>query len=401
LAHHYTEAGLFAQAIPYWRRAGERAVGRSAPQEAIGHLARGLALLPALRDTSARYQQELQLQITLGPALIATKGQAAQEVRQVYTRARELCQQLGETSQLFSVLLGLRRFYLVQVELKIARELGEQLLRLAQEEGDPRLLVEAHEALALPLFWLGELPSARAHLEQGIARYDPQHHRFHVARHGQDPGVLCRLYQALTLWHLGYPDQALESARGALALSEELSHPYTSVFALFLAAWVHQYRREGPAAQTLAERMMALCEEYGFPFWLAEGAIFRGAALVEQGLLKEGIESLREGVSAHQATGVELARPYFLGLLAEAYEKGGQREQAWATLTQAVVLVKEKGERMWEADLHRLKGSLRQQPGPACPASRLSPAGQFLTPAVTHSVCNLEMEAQTYFQQSI
>ena len=66
-------------------------------------------------------QKELLLQTALGPALIAAKGQAAPDVAKVYTRARELCRQLGETPQLFPVILGLRRFYLVQTELQTAR----------------------------------------------------------------------------------------------------------------------------------------------------------------------------------------------------------------------------------------------------------------------------------------
>jgi predicted ATPase/class 3 adenylate cyclase len=402
IAHHYTEAGLLREAIPYWQRAGQRAVERSAHAEAIGHLNRGLALLQALPEASARLEQELHLRITLGAALIATKGQASPDVEKTYNRARELCQQLSETSQLFSVLLGLRRFYLVQVKLRIALELGEQLLRLASEERNSALLVEAHEALGLPLFWLGELPRTRAHLEQGIALYDPQHHRFHVSRHGQDPGVLCRLYEALTLWHLGYPDRALQSAGEAVAFSQRLSHPYTSVFALFLAAWVHQYRREAPAARELAERMIALSEEYGFLFWLAEGAIFRGAALVEQGKLDEGLKSICQGVSAHQATGVELARPYFLGLLADAYEKTGQKEQSWAALTEALTLVNEKGERMWEAELYRLKGTLVLQgsirDAQTVVASSQAPGCDVLRSGHNFSV---EIEAERYFQQSI
>jgi predicted ATPase len=291
----------------------------------------------------------------------------------------------------------------VQVELQIARELGDQLVRLAQDQRDTPLLVEAHEALGLPLFWLGELTSARTHLEQGTALYDPKHHRFHVSRHGQDPGVLCRLYEALTLWHLGYPDQALQSAREALNLSEQLSHPYSRVFALFLAAWVHQYRREGQAVQALAENMMALCEEYGFPFWLAEGAIFRGSALVEQGRLEDGLKFIRQGISAHQATGVELARPYFLGLLAEAYERGRQKKEASATLAEAVLLVNEKGERMWEAELYRLKGTLAQQHGHVRSAQGRSPLAGELTSDVLQSAGSspANTEAQTCFQRSI
>src|SRR5262249_47805427 len=111
LAHHYTEAGVPGKALPYWQRAGERAVQRSAYVEAVAHLSQGLALLTTLPVTPERLQQELDAQITLGPALMATKGQPSPDVAQAYARARELCQQVGETPQLFSVLGGLHRFY--------------------------------------------------------------------------------------------------------------------------------------------------------------------------------------------------------------------------------------------------------------------------------------------------
>ncbi len=303
LAHHYTEAGLLEQAILYWQQAGQRAIERSAHAEAISHLTKGLELLKALPNTPEHIQKELLLQTALGPALIATKGQAAPDVAKVYTRARELCQQLGETPQLFPVILGLRRFYLVRAELQTARKLGEQLLSLAQNVQDSSLLLEAHGALGLPLFWLGELTSARAHLEQGITLYDPQQHGSHVFLYGQDPGVLCRLYAAFTLWHLGYPDQALQRVHEALTLAQNLFHPYSLAFALFIAAWVHQYRREEYAVQQRVEEMMRLCHEYGFPFWLAEGTILQGWVLIEQGKYEEGVGQIRQGVAAHRDTG--------------------------------------------------------------------------------------------------
>ena len=168
LAHHYTEAGLMAQAIPYWQRAGQRALQRSANLEAMAHLTKGLEVLATLPDTPERAQQELVLQTTLGPALIATKGYAAPEVLHAYARARELCQQVGETPQLFQVLRGLWYFYLIRVELQTARELGEQLLTLAQQVGDPALRLEAHYALGNTLNYLGEFAAAQAHFAQGM-----------------------------------------------------------------------------------------------------------------------------------------------------------------------------------------------------------------------------------------
>ena len=174
LAHHYTEAGLIAQALPYWRQAGQRALERSAYVEAISHLTKGLEVLRTLPDTMDHTQQELDLQTILGLVLIASKGYASPDVERVYAQARALCQRMGETIQLFPVLRGSWLFYLNRGELQVARELGEQLLRLAQGAQDPLLLLEAHSAPGVTLFWLGELARARAHLEQSIAFYERQ-----------------------------------------------------------------------------------------------------------------------------------------------------------------------------------------------------------------------------------
>ena len=204
LAHHYTEAGLVAQAIPYWQQAGQRAVQRSANPEASSYLTTALGLLNTLPDTSERQQQELHLQITLGPALITTKGYAAPEVEHAYTRARSLCQQLGETPHLAPVLFGLFAVSFVRAELQTAREFGQQLLHLASLLHNPTLFLEAHIALGATLFHLGEFVQAREHLEQGVALYDVrQHHSAALLYGGQDPGVMSLSYTAWALWFLG------------------------------------------------------------------------------------------------------------------------------------------------------------------------------------------------------
>ena len=192
LAHHYTEAGLIAQAIPYWQQAGQRAIQRSANVEAISHLTKGLELLKTLPDTPERTQQELTLQIALGPALMATKGYAAPEVEHAYTRARELCQQVGETPQLFPVLLDCGCFIYVRAELQTARELGEQLLTLAQRQQDPALLLEAHRALGayLVLSWRVGLQPERT-WSRALPSTIPSSTAPSPSCYGQDPGVAC------------------------------------------------------------------------------------------------------------------------------------------------------------------------------------------------------------------
>ncbi len=362
LAHHYTEAGLRNQAIPYWQQAGQKAVERSANAEAIAHLTKGLELLKGLPDTRERIQQELLLQATLGPALIAAKGYAAPEVERAYARALELCRQVGETPQLFPVLAGLRIFHLIRAEHQMARELGEQLFSLVQSLQDPALLLVVHVALGQTLFWLGELAPARSHLEQSIALYDPQQHRsFAFLYGGYDPGVACFCLAARTLWHLGYPDQALKRIHETITLAQELAHPFSLASNLHSAAWLHYFFREGQATQERAEALIALSADQKFPHWVAWGTILQGWALAEQSQVGEGIAQMRQGLAAWQAVGAGVDRPRFLAMLAEAFGKGGQTEEGLTVLAEALTVVHKTGECVHEAELYRLKGQLTLQ----------------------------------------
>jgi predicted ATPase len=227
LAHHYTEAGLVAQAIPYWQRAGQRAIERSANVEAISHLSKGLELLMTLPDTAERTQHELAFLTTLGPALMATKGYAAPEVVQAYTRARELCQQVGETPEHFLVLYNLWVFYVIRAEHQTTLELGEQCFQLAQRVQDATLLLMAHFMLGASWFYRGSPALACTHLEHMMALYDPEHHHV-LAYHygGFDPGIVGLIFYAWALWLRGYPVQARAHSAKALSLAQQLAHPY-------------------------------------------------------------------------------------------------------------------------------------------------------------------------------
>src|SRR5206468_3790451 len=152
LAHHYTRSGNTEKAVEYLHLAGQQAVQRSAYAEAITHLTTALELLTTLPDTRERTQQELLLHLTLGMPLQAIRGFSSPEVKATFTRAWDLCHQVGETRQLFPVLSGLRTFHHVGGEFRTARELGEQLLGLAQREQDPALLMEAYRGLGSTLF---------------------------------------------------------------------------------------------------------------------------------------------------------------------------------------------------------------------------------------------------------
>ena len=352
LAHHYSRSGKTEKAVTYLHLAGQQAVQRSAHAEAISHLTTAIELLETLPHTSERDRQELTLQIALGAALMATKGWAAQEVEKVYIRARELCKYMGETSQLFSVLFGLQAFYVHRAKLQTARELAEQSYSLAQRLQDPALLLEAHHLLVYNLVYLGEFTLAREYSD-GIALYNPHPH----SPISDDPVVCCLSHRAFALWALGYPDQALKSAYDALTQAQRLSHPLSLAVALTFAAVLHQFRRERQTDQEKAEAVMTLSTEQGFQYWLAWGIILQGWALTDE-RQEEGIAQICQGLTAYQATGSESWRPYHLTLLAEGYRKAQQADEGLTVVVEALALVDKTGERLWEAELYRLKGEL-------------------------------------------
>ncbi|WER50239.1 adenylate/guanylate cyclase domain-containing protein [Cupriavidus sp. WKF15] len=358
LAYHFSRSGNTSKAVEYLQRAGRQAVQRSADAEAVTHLTLALTLLATLPESPERAKQELMLQLTLGPALMVTRGFAAPEVGAAYTRALALCQQFGETTQLFTALMGLRTFYTVRAELRTARELAEQLLGLAEQAQDPALLLQARRALGANLFYLGELVPARARLEAAMALYDPQQHRSHAFVYGLEPGVQGLALIAMDLWMLGYPDQACTRSQEALALAQSPSHPSDSADALIAAAEVRLFRGEVQTALDLAQALVALATDYGLPYGLACGTLLSGCALAAGGHVQEGLDLIQKGLSAYRETGAELQRTHFLALLAETCARAGQVEAGLATVAEALEVVERTGERLHEAELHRLKGEL-------------------------------------------
>ncbi len=363
LAVHFEQGREYRKAVQYLQQAGENAVQRSANVEAISHLTKGLELLKTLPHTSELVRQELGLQMTLGPVLMAAKGYAAPEVERAYARARELCQQSGETPQLSQVLSGLCGVYVVRAEHRTAYELGEQLLSLAENQHDTTCLIQAHYTLGASSFLLGELTAARVHLEQSLALYTLQEHRFLAFVYGHDPGMSSLSFAALALWQLGYPDQALKSSEAAVTLAREVAHPFSLAYALTIVAWCHQLRGVGQRAKEQAEAGIALSTEHGVPLFLAMGAILRSWALAEQGQGEEGIAQIRQGMAAQRATGAEIFFPSYLAMLAEAYGKVGQAEEGLTFLAEALATVKRTEERYWEAELYRLYGKLSLRRG--------------------------------------
>ena len=359
LAHHYTEAGVLVQALPYWQLAGTRALQRSANREAIAHVQRGLALLAALPDPALRTQHELDFLTTLGPALMATQGYAAPDVVQTYTRARALCHQVGETPEHVPVLWNLWLAYLARADHQTALELGEHCLQLAQRAQEAALLLEAHYALGVSWFLLGNPVLACTHLEQTIALYDPaQHHELAYRYGGIDAGMAgCGVY-AWALWLRGYPAQARVQSAKALAWAQQRAQPFSLARTLYYDALLCQLQRDAPAAHAQADAAITVATAQHFALARASGLIMRGWALAVQEHSLEGLVQIRQGLDTYRVTGAAYQQPHFLTLLAEVSGLLGQPDTGLAALDDALLLVEQTGERYYEAELHRQRGEL-------------------------------------------
>lgn len=358
LALHFEKGREYKNAVRYLHQAAGNALQRSASREAIALLTKAQKLLSALSDSPERVQQELEIQVSLGSALMIADGFGSSTASQAYARARELCQQAGETPRLFSVLRGLGRFYMLQADYPVAREIGEQQLKLASTLNAPERLLEGHQQLAHVFFHTGHSRKAQQHLEQAIKIYDPQKHSSHSSFYGQDARVTCQALAPLALWTLGHPNRALKRCQQALKLGRSFGYPPSLAFALSFAASFFYYRRDLAAVQQQAEELIALATEQDFPLWLSQGKFWQGWVLYERGHQEEGIQQMSAALAAWQATGAQLGIPYLRACLALALHKAGRQEEALTMLEVALEGINEKGEAFWAAEVYRLKGEM-------------------------------------------
>jgi class 3 adenylate cyclase/predicted ATPase len=353
LAHHFTQAGLLAEAAAYWHSAGQRALQNSATLEAIAQLTRGLEALSDLSESAGRDRLELDLQVTLGGAQLAARGWAVSETGQAYERARELCDRLGETGQVFPVLWGLTVFHINRGEPCQGREIAEQMLRSAERAGDVAAQVASHRALSAALYHLGEWRSTRNHLEQVVALYGAMPNPPPPPLYAADHRAMALAFLAPTLYVLGYPDQGRARREEALTYAQGLGHPHSLALVLSRLCEYHCITHEWPILQDLAQVLAELGAEQRFSHYLATAHIFGGCALAALGRIREGVALYHRG-SAIRRVGF----PLYEAVLAEAYHKAGELADALRLLDEALDRAERTGERWFEAELYRLKAEV-------------------------------------------
>jgi predicted ATPase len=361
LALHFEAGRDHERAARYRRLAAEAALRQHGHREAVHHANRALAILAALPASAARARDELLVQNLLGAASVATSGWAAPEVAQAYQRARELAATTGVTAELFPVLLGLCAFYLMRGELDVADEWSAQLLTLAETTDDAAATLGAHNTAGMVAMYRGDYAGAVRHLERSKTIYDPARHA--PNREGgftidHDPGVSCAAHEALALLVMGHVDRATARMRECLAGADGLDHPLSVAMAYNFAAIFYQLLRDPAVVQELEDVRLAYSQRHDFELFLIMGEIYRGWLLAEDGRGAEGMELIQHGLAVYQMVGAELGRPTFLGIFADVCTRLGRHDDARTAIAAAFELGERTGLRYWDAELHRLRGTL-------------------------------------------
>ncbi|MBI3249510.1 MAG: AAA family ATPase [Deltaproteobacteria bacterium] len=351
LATLFERGREYARAVRYLQIAARKSIQRGGYREAVLLTARGLKLFAHLPKTEEYGRQELAMQMRFATGLRVTQGALAPETVASYRHAQDLCSQLGESSQPLWALTGIFDFHFFRGEFHAASELGLCSLAYAQKTQNSAQLVWAYAELGLSAFRLGELSAARHSLQQALALYDPQ-------RHFPSIGAACASYHALALWLLGHSDQATVGIRRALTLAEDSAHPYSRAYAYYYAAVFHYLRQETREALQHVETGISIAVQYGFPEWEQQGTVLRGSIFSAQGNLTQGIALMDEGLAVLKTMGAEGVRSYAMGWQAMAYGQIGQPEKGLAIVEEALLLAREGGQQILEAELLRQKGEL-------------------------------------------
>jgi predicted ATPase len=359
LAHHALTGEQWSKAVHYLYRSANKAIQRSAHQQAIQYLNKGLEIIEVQPESPQRLRQELDYRKAIGVTMMAARGWAAKEVLDAYTRARALCEELGDRREMFIALRGEGQYRMIRGESRIARKLGDRCTELAAGSKDVGVHIETHHLFWTSSFFMGEYADADLHCAKGISLYERgRDHALTYVYSGHDPGVCCRCFSALIQCLYGYPDRSLELCKQALDLALQLDHPLTTALAQWAYSLAHILRREPGPALTWAEREIAVGEQYLLPLLVSQGSFQLGWALAELGDLDAGIARMRDGLAAISATGAEMGLPYYVALLGEALGKAGTPDAGLREVDRALAIANRHGGNFQLSEILLLKGDL-------------------------------------------
>jgi predicted ATPase len=342
-------------ATSYWEKAGDRALGHSANVEALRHYRAALALLEAL-PPSKRSPKELTLQIGIGSALTSVESYTAPATGAAYLRARELCLEVGDRKHLFPVVYGLANYYLVAGRYREAKQTADELVKYAEEQGEPGPFVAAHSCLGAIHTFMGFWSEAHERFERCIGLYDLRRDALLKFEYAEDPCVVAYVFNSVCAWNLGYPDQAIKSMNSAALLAEQLQHANSTAHVLAVNTLLHNLLDDPKAVLAAAEVGFAFTKEKGLPFWGHVMSVFEGWALSQLGRVDEAIGKISAAIELFRGAGAADATTIMQAMLADAYRVAGLYDDALRAVEEGLRFATDWSEGFSEAELLRLKG---------------------------------------------
>jgi serine/threonine protein kinase/tetratricopeptide (TPR) repeat protein len=309
----------------------------------------------AVGGQSLTAEDELFILMEAGLYLTATRGSGVPEARICYERAEPLSHSLNDPRLLYVALLGQWRCSIHTDKMSAAMQIAERVHSLAQEQDDPALMIGAYRALACTLLFLGDFESARQYAMRAVQIWRSGN----VQSHTEDPyapvvGCLC--YAAMSEWLLGEIASCQAKLDEAVSLAKELNDTHGLAIALNWAANLGITERNPAEADRLASEMIELSTRHHFVFWRAVGAIQRGWARSASGHTVEGISWIEDGIRDMRVTGTTLVVPFWLALKAEALHLADRTSEALEAINEAEALAEKFEQRVYCAELHRLRG---------------------------------------------
>jgi class 3 adenylate cyclase len=397
LAHHLTEAGLFEKAGGYWLRAGKKAAMRSANLEAIAHLQRGIEVSVHLADGARKDKLELDFRFAMGPCLIATHGPASNKAVATFTRARELCERLGDhPPEQLQIMFWLATASVIRGELPVAEEMVAVLLHLAEARGNRPALLNAMRGQAMIRLFMGHLTGAHEAIERAVEAFDSstEEDRLAARAAGQDAGVAGLALMSWVLWLLGHVDKAITQMDAAIQRADAIGHPHSQAYACYYASVLHALRGELLPAHRYAERCLTLSEEHGFRQWRGLAQAVRGICATFLDPSSSALEEIRTAMNEYRGAGYQLGITALYVLLCPALLLSNQCEAAVELIEQGLATSSRNSERVFEAELYRLKARVllvRGAPEAGTEAEAL--LDQALTTARRQHAKSLELRA--------
>lgn len=365
IAAQYELAGAPSKAVPYYQRAGLVAARVYANNDAIAWLQRALALLADLPATTKRDSTELALQFALARLYRIAKGWAAPEVERVVDRTLVLSEKVGDALQRAEALYGAQTVYVVAGQLDKVENTYRQMYQLhmdAQGQPPPRFAGMMYAGAKLHM---GQAVEAREVFEQMLAVVDERQVLDLETSQGINYLVHGHAWHAHALWYLGQPRAALEHAARAVALAEQFRQPFNQALAVTYQAMLLEMQAGFEQFQVYAGEAVRLTKTYEAPYYHAWANILAAFAEAWPEPDEASLQQLRRTIDTFTATGAHLRLPYYLSLLARAYQRADRWAEGMAALEEAMRESRQNNERWWAPELHRLRGDLLLAQGAA------------------------------------